>query len=88
MMSGNRALRSARDAVDAHHVWELYPAETQQHQGIVRKPRQFARLSSGGGVVDGEACPPQSIAYSVGEGMVIFDKQDAHLGQLSKQGVG
>jgi ParB family chromosome partitioning protein len=27
MLSGNRALRSARDAVDAHHVWELDPAE-------------------------------------------------------------
>ncbi|WP_299870182.1 plasmid partitioning protein RepB [uncultured Roseobacter sp.] len=26
MMSSNRALRSARDAVDAHHVWELDPA--------------------------------------------------------------
>lgn len=26
MMSANRALRSARDAVDAHHVWELDPA--------------------------------------------------------------
>jgi ParB family chromosome partitioning protein len=27
MMSNNRALRSARDAVDAHHVWELDPNE-------------------------------------------------------------
>jgi ParB family chromosome partitioning protein len=27
MMSANRALRSARDAVDAHHVWELDPAQ-------------------------------------------------------------
>lgn len=27
MMSSNRALRSARDAVDSHHVWELDPAE-------------------------------------------------------------
>jgi len=27
MMSSNRALRSARDAVDAHHVWDLDPAE-------------------------------------------------------------
>lgn len=27
MMSSNRALRSARDAVDAHHVWELDPGE-------------------------------------------------------------
>lgn len=27
MMPGNRALRSARDAVDAHHVWELDPNE-------------------------------------------------------------
>ncbi|MXQ09714.1 plasmid partitioning protein RepB [Alphaproteobacteria bacterium GH1-50] len=26
MMATNRALRSARDAVDAHHVWELDPA--------------------------------------------------------------
>ncbi|KZY33799.1 plasmid partitioning protein RepB [Roseovarius sp. HI0049] len=26
MMSANRALRSARDAVDGHHVWELDPA--------------------------------------------------------------
>lgn len=26
MMSANRALRSARDAVDSHHVWELDPA--------------------------------------------------------------
>ena len=26
LMSSNRALRSARDAVDAHHVWELDPA--------------------------------------------------------------
>ena len=26
MMTSNRALRSARDAVDAHHVWELDPA--------------------------------------------------------------
>ncbi len=25
MMASNRALRSARDAVDAHHVWELEP---------------------------------------------------------------
>lgn len=29
MMSSNRALRSARDAVDAHHVWELDPAEVE-----------------------------------------------------------
>ncbi|TKA97754.1 plasmid partitioning protein RepB [Cereibacter changlensis] len=29
MMSSNRALRSARDAVDAHHVWELDPAEIE-----------------------------------------------------------
>jgi len=27
MMGANRALRSARDAVDAHHVWELNPAD-------------------------------------------------------------
>lgn len=29
MMSSNRALRSARDAVDAHHVWELDPDEIE-----------------------------------------------------------
>jgi ParB family chromosome partitioning protein len=29
MMSSNRALRSARDAVDAHHVWELDPADIE-----------------------------------------------------------
>ncbi|MGR3269607.1 plasmid partitioning protein RepB [Thalassococcus profundi] len=29
MMSTNRALRSARDAVDAHHVWELDPDEIE-----------------------------------------------------------
>lgn len=29
MMSSNRALRSARDAVDAHSVWELDPAEIE-----------------------------------------------------------
>ena len=29
MMSSNRALRSARDAVDAHHVWELDPVEIE-----------------------------------------------------------
>ncbi|WP_104018133.1 plasmid partitioning protein RepB [Roseovarius nitratireducens] len=29
MMSSNRALRSARDAVDAHHVWELNPTEIE-----------------------------------------------------------
>jgi len=29
MMSSNRALRSARDAVDAHNVWELDPAEIE-----------------------------------------------------------
>ncbi len=28
-MSSNRALRSARDAVDAHHVWELDPKSIQ-----------------------------------------------------------
>ncbi len=32
MMSSNRALRSARDAVDAHHVWELDPAEIQDER--------------------------------------------------------
>ena len=26
MMTSNRALRSARDAVDSHHVWELDPS--------------------------------------------------------------
>lgn len=29
MMSSNRALRSARDAVDSHHVWELDPIEIE-----------------------------------------------------------
>ena len=29
MMSSNRALRSARDAVDAHHVWELDPEDIE-----------------------------------------------------------
>ena len=29
MMSSNRALRSARDAVDAHHVWELDPVDIE-----------------------------------------------------------
>ncbi|MFV0643155.1 MAG: plasmid partitioning protein RepB [Sphingomonadaceae bacterium] len=29
MMSSNRALRSAREAVDAHHVWELDPSEIE-----------------------------------------------------------
>ena len=29
MMSSNRALRSARDAVDGHHVWELDPAHIE-----------------------------------------------------------
>ncbi|MGX0905339.1 ParB family chromosome partitioning protein [Roseovarius sp. MBR-79] len=32
MMSSNRALRSARDAVDAHHVWELDPVEIQDER--------------------------------------------------------
>src|SRR5690606_32981329 len=32
MMSSNRALRSARDAVDAHHVWELNPAEIEDER--------------------------------------------------------
>jgi ParB family chromosome partitioning protein len=32
MMSSNRALRSARDAVDAHHVWELDPSEIQDER--------------------------------------------------------
>jgi ParB family chromosome partitioning protein len=32
MMSSNRALRSARDAVDSHHVWELDPAEIQDER--------------------------------------------------------
>ena len=36
MMSTNRALRSARDAVDAHHVWELDPDEIEDGRG----PRQ------------------------------------------------
>lgn len=32
MMSSNRALRSARDAVDAHHVWEIDPVEIQDER--------------------------------------------------------
>ena len=32
MMSSNRALRSARDAVDAHHVWELDPTEIEDER--------------------------------------------------------
>lgn len=32
MMSNNRALRSARDAVDAHHVWELDPVEIEDER--------------------------------------------------------
>ena len=32
MMSSNRALRSARDAVDAHHVWDLDPAEIEDER--------------------------------------------------------
>ncbi|GGO37104.1 plasmid partitioning protein RepB [Gemmobacter aquaticus] len=32
MMSSNRALRSARDAVDAHHVWEIDPAEIEDER--------------------------------------------------------
>jgi len=32
MMSSNRALRSAREAVDAHHVWELDPAEIEDER--------------------------------------------------------
>lgn len=32
MMSSNRALRSARDAVDAHHVWELDPSAIQDER--------------------------------------------------------
>ncbi len=32
MKSSNRALRSARDAVDAHHVWELDPVEIQDER--------------------------------------------------------
>lgn len=32
MMSSNRALRSARDAVDAHHVWELDPDEIEDER--------------------------------------------------------
>lgn len=29
MMASNRALRSARDAVDSHHVWEIDPGEIE-----------------------------------------------------------
>lgn len=32
MMSSNRALRSARDAVDSHHVWELDPEAVDDHR--------------------------------------------------------
>lgn len=32
MMSSNRALRSARDAVDAHHVWELDPERNRRRK--------------------------------------------------------
>lgn len=32
MMSSNRALRSARDAVDSHQVWELDPAQVMDHR--------------------------------------------------------
>lgn len=37
MMNTNRALRSARDAVDAHHVWELDPS-------LIDDPRPADRL--------------------------------------------
>lgn len=45
MMSTNRALRSARDAVDAHHVWELDPeAITDPRPADRLDPRDMADL--------------------------------------------
>lgn len=45
MMSSNRALRSARDAVDAHHVWELDPADIEDTRFADRlDPRDVADL--------------------------------------------
>ena len=36
MMKSNRALRSARDAVDAHHVWELDPEDIDDDRIVDR----------------------------------------------------
>lgn len=36
MMSTNRALRSARDAVDGHNVWELDPRDIEDHRPVDR----------------------------------------------------
>ena len=36
MMTSNRALRSARDAVDSHHVWELDPASIEDGRMVDR----------------------------------------------------
>lgn len=45
MMSTNRALRSARDAVDAHHVWELEPDSITDPRPADRlDPRDMADL--------------------------------------------
>ncbi len=45
MMSTNRALRSARDAVDAHHVWELDPDTITDPRPADRlDPRDMADL--------------------------------------------
>lgn len=45
MMSTNRALRSAREAVDAHHVWELDPAEIEDERYADRlEPKDVADL--------------------------------------------
>lgn len=45
MMSTNRALRSARDAVDAHHVWELDPETITDPRPADRlDPRDMADL--------------------------------------------
>lgn len=45
MMSNNRALRSARDAVDGHHVWDLDPADIEDARiGDRLDPRDVADL--------------------------------------------
>lgn len=47
MMSSNRALRSARDAVDAHHVWELDPDDIMDDRYADRlDPGDIADLRS------------------------------------------
>jgi ParB family chromosome partitioning protein len=47
MMSTNRALRSAREAVDSHHVWELDPAliEDRRHSDRL-DPRDVQELQA------------------------------------------